>query len=141
MLLEAGFNATNEVFDNPVLQAKYEKDDYGLDSTASSFRFDPDGHYGRWIHSDAAANKRRIGFASERCDQLIEEAAATADFSLRSEMYTEVDSIVNDEAVFIYSHTVPLTGAAVKNLAGYEPQLTGGPNYNNGGVRTAYFTS
>jgi len=139
MLLEAGFNATNEVFDNPVLQAKYEKDDYGLDSTASSFRFDPDGHYGRWIHSDADANKRRIGFKSERCDQLIEEAAATADFDLRAEMYEEVDSIVNDEAVFIYSHTVPLTGAAVKNLKGYEPQMTGGPNYNDGGVRTAYF--
>ena len=32
-------------------------------------------------------------------------------------------------------------GAAVKNLKGYEPQLTGGPNYNNGGVRTAYFDS
>ena len=141
MLLEAGFAATNEVFDNPVLQAKYEKDDYGIDSTASSFRFDPDGHYGRWIHSSAAANKRRTGFVSERCDQLIEEAAATSDFGLRSEMYTEVDSIVNDECVFIYHHTVPLTGAAVKNLKGYEPQLTGGPNYHDGGVRTAWFDS
>lgn len=141
MLLDAGFAATNEVFDNPVLQKKYEKDDYGIDSTASSFRFDPDGHYGRWIHSDAAANKRRTGFVNERCDALIEEAAGISDFSLRKEMYTEVDSIVNDECVFIYHHTVPLTGASVKNLKGYAPQLTGGPNYHNGGIRTAYFDS
>ena len=141
MLLEAGFAATNEVFDNPVLTAKYEKDDYGIDSTASSFRFDPDGHYGRWIHSQAADNKRRTGFVSERCDKLIEEAAATTDFNLRKEMYTEVDNIVNDECVFIYHHTVPLTGASVKNLKGYAPQLTGGPNYHNGGIRTAYFDS
>ena len=139
MLVDAGFAATYEVFDNPVLQAKYDKDDYGVDSTASSFRFDPNGHYDRWIHSKAAANKQRIGFVSERCDKLIEEAAATADVNLRKEMYTEVDSIVNDECVFIYHHTVPLTGASVKNLKGYEPQLTGGPNYQNGGVRTAWF--
>ena len=139
MLLDAGFAATNEVFDNPVLQKKYEKDDYGIDSTASSFRFDPDGHYGRWIHSDAADNKRRIGFKSERCDKLIDEAAATADVNLRKEMYTEVDSIVNDECVFIYHHSVPLTGATVKNLKGYKPMLTGGPSYAGGGIRTAYF--
>jgi len=141
MLLEAGFAATNEVFDNPVLQAKYLKDDYGIDSTASSFRFDPHGHYGRWMHSEAADNKRRTGFVNARCDELIDAAAATTDTNLRKEMYTEVDSIVNDECVFIYHHSVPLTGASVKNLKGYEPQLTGGPNYHGGGIRTAYFDS
>jgi ABC-type transport system substrate-binding protein len=129
------------VFDNPVLQAKYEKDDYGIDSTASSFRFDPNGHYARWIHSAAPDNKRRTGFVNARCDELIDAAAATTDVNLRKEMYTEVDSIVNDECVFIYHHSVPLTGASVKNLKGYEPQLTGGPNYSGGGVRTAYFDS
>lgn len=141
MLLDAGFGATNEVFDNPALQAKYDKpeDDWGIDSTASSFRFDPHGHYGRWIHSTAAANKRRVGFASERCDSLIDQASATTDLSLRKEMYREVDSIVADEACFIYHHSVPLTGAGVKSLKGYEPMLTGGPSYSGGGIRTAYF--
>ena len=52
----------------------------------------------------------------EIVNKLIEEAAATSDFSLRAEMYTEVDSIVNDECVFIYHHTVPLTGASVTHL-------------------------
>tara|TARA_R110002096_G_scaffold17764_17_gene61333 strand:+ start:374 stop:1987 length:1614 start_codon:yes stop_codon:yes gene_type:complete len=139
MLLEAGFAATNEVFDNPVLTAKYDKNDYGIDSTASSFRFDPDGHYARWFRSDAPNNLQRTGFANERVDKLVDEAAATTDMNLRKEMYTEVDNIVNDECVFIYHHTVPLTGASVKSLKGYEPQLTGGPNYRGGGVRTAYF--
>ncbi len=141
MLLDAGFGATNEVFDNPALQAKYDKpgDDWGIDSTASSFRFDPDGWYYRWIHSDAPDNKRRVGFSNERCDMLIEEARKTTDVAKRKELYQEVDGIVNEESALIYHHSVPLTGAAVKSLKGYEPQLTGGPNYSNGGVRTAYF--
>lgn len=141
MLLEAGFDASNEVFDNPALQAKYKvlKDDWGFDSTASSFRFDPDGWYSRWIHSEAPDNKRRVGFVSERADKLIEEARTLTDVARRKELYREVDGIVNDESALMYHHSVPLTGAAVKNLKGYKPQLTGGPNYNNGGVRTAYF--
>jgi len=143
MLLDAGFAATNEVFDNPALQAKYDKpgDDWGVDSTASSFRFDPDGWHSRWLHSEAPDNKRRVGFKNERVDQLITEAKQSTDANLRKELYREVDGIVNDEAALIYHHSVPLTGAAVKNLKGYEPQLSGGPNYHNGGVRTAYFDS
>jgi len=141
MLLEAGFAATNEVFDNPALQAKYEKldDDWGMDSTASSFRFDPDGWYSRWLHSDAPDNKRRVGFKNEKVDKLIEQAKTTPDVAKRKELYQAVDDIVNDECALIYHHSVPLTGAAVKRLKGYEPQLTGGPNYHGGGVRTAYF--
>ena len=141
MLLDAGFGATNEVFDNPALTAKYKdpKDDWGIDSTASSFRFDPDGWYSRWVHSEAPDNQRRVGFVNEKCDKLIDEARQSTDTNLRKELYREVDNIVNDEAALIYHHSVPLTGAAVKNLKGYEPQLTGGPNYHGGGVRTAYF--
>lgn len=141
MLLEAGFGATNEVYDNPALTAKYKdpKDDWGIDSTASSFRFDPDGWFSRWVHSEAPDNQRRVGFKNAECDKLIEEARATTDVPLRKELYARVDSIMNGEAALLYHHSVPLTGAAVKNLKGYEPQLTGGPNYQNGGVRTAYF--
>ncbi len=141
MLLDAGFNATNEVFDNPALTAKYKdlKDNWHIDSTASSFRFDPDGWYSRWILSGAADNERRVGFSNETCDKLIDEARTTLDQEKRKELYREVDNIVNAEAALIYHHSVPLTGAAVKKLKGYEPQLTGGPNYHGGGVRTAYF--
>lgn len=139
MLLDAGFKATNEVFDNPVLRQKYAKDDWGIDSTATSYRFEPDGWYSRWIHSQGDEGKLRLGFKNERCDKLIEEARVTLDRNLRKEMYTEVDSIVNDEAALIYSHAVPLTSAGVKKLKGYAPAIAGPHSWAGGGVRTAYF--
>lgn len=139
MLLEAGFAATNEVFDNPALRAKYSKDDWGIDSTATSYRFEPDGWYSRWIHTQGSEGKLRCGFSNERCDKLIEEARVTLDRNLRKEMYTEVDNIVNDEAALIYSHAVPLTSAGVKNLKGYKPAIAGPHSWAGGGIRTAYF--
>ncbi len=139
MLLEAGFNATNEVFDNPVLREKYRKDDWGIDSTATSFRFEPDGWYSRWIHSQGAEGQLRVGFKNERCDKLIEEARVTLDVNKRKELYREVDGIVNDESALIYSHAVPMLGASTKRLKNYEPATSGTPSWSGGGIRTAYF--
>ena len=139
MLLEAGFKATNEVFDDPVLREKYRKNDWGIDSTASSYRPDPDGFYSRWLHSDGAEGKLRVGFKNEKVDKLIEEARLTVDRKKRIELYTEVDTIVNDEAALIYSHTVVLTSAGVKQLKGYAPAIAGPFTWAGGGVRTAWF--
>ncbi len=139
MLLEAGFNATNEVFDNPVLREKYKKNDWGIDLTATSFRFEPDGWYSRWIHSEGAEGQLRCGFSSERCDKLIEEARITLDVEKRKELYREVDGIVNDEAALIYSHAVPMLGASTKRLQNYSPATSGTPSWSGGGIRAAYF--
>ncbi|MCA8927948.1 MAG: ABC transporter substrate-binding protein [Alphaproteobacteria bacterium] len=138
MLLDAGFGATNEVFDNPVLREKYKKNDWGIDSTGSSFRFEPDGWFSRWIHSEGAEGKLRSGFKSERADKLIEEARVTLDQGKRKEIYREVDGIVNDEAALIYAHAIPVTSAAAKKVRGYEPAIAGPPSWSGGGVRTAY---
>ena len=139
MLLEAGFKATNEVFDNPVLRDKYRKNDWGIDSTASSYRFEPDGWYSRWLHSEGDEGKLRLGFKNERVDKLIEEARISTDIDKRKQLYTEVDSIVNDEAALIYVHTVPLVSAGVNRLKGYTPTIAGVFTWAGGGVRTAYF--
>lgn len=139
MLLEAGFKATNEVFDNPVLREKYRKNDWGIDSTATSYRFEPDGWYSRWLHSNGAEGKLRVGFKNEKVDKLIDEARLSRDKAKRMELYTEVDKIVNDEAALIYCHAVPLTSAGVKNLKGYEPAIAGPFGWSGGGVRTAWF--
>ncbi|MCA8927949.1 MAG: ABC transporter substrate-binding protein [Alphaproteobacteria bacterium] len=138
MLLDAGFAATNEVFDNPVLREKYKKNDWGIDSTATSFRFEPDGWFSRWIHSQGSEGKLRVGFKSERADKLIEEARLTLDMNKRKELYREVDGIVNDEAALIYSHAVPLTAAAAKKVKGYAPAIAGPPSWSGGGLRTTY---
>ena len=47
MLTEVGFKAKNNIYDNPVLIQKYKKNDFNVDSTAYSYRFEPDGWYSR----------------------------------------------------------------------------------------------
>jgi len=79
MLTDAGFKATNEVFDNPVLRQKYKKSDYGIDSTANSYRFEPDGWYSRNVLSTAPSTKLRTGYKNEKADKLILEARGTRD--------------------------------------------------------------
>ena len=108
-------------------------------STATSYRFDPDGWYSRWLHSSGAEGKLRVGFKNAKADKLIEEARLTLDKNKRKELYTEVDGIVNDEAALIYCHAVPLTSAGVKNLKGYQPAIAGPFTWSGGGVRSAWF--
>lgn len=139
MLTDAGFKATNEVFDNPVLRKKYKDADYGIDSTANSYRFEPDGWYARNILSTSPSTKLRTGYVNEKADKLILEARATREMSKRLELYTEVESLVNDDCVQIYTHAVPLTSAGVKRLKGYQPAFAGPFNIAGAGVRTAHF--
>jgi len=138
MLQEAGFKPTNEVFDNPVLRKKYDKADYGIDSTANSYRFEPDGWYARNILSTGSSTKKRTGYHNERADKLILEARATLDFNKRKEMYREVEGIINDDCGFIYTHCVPLTSAAHNRVVDYGPAFAGPYNISGGGIRTAY---
>ncbi len=139
MLLDAGFKATNEVFDNPVLRQKYANNDWGIDSTATSYRFEPDGWYSRWILSTAAENELRVGYKNEQVDKLIIEARGTRDRNKRLELYTEVESLVNDDAALIYTHAVPLTSAGTRRLKGYQPAFAGPYSIAGGGIRTAHF--
>ncbi len=141
MLQEAGFKPTNEVFDNPVLRKKYKTADYGIDSTANSYRFEPDGWYSRNVLSSAPSTMLRTGYKNEQVDKLIIEARATRDNAKRKELYTEVESLVNDDCALIYTHGVPLTSAATKKLKGYQPAFAGPFSISGAGVRTAYFES
>ena len=139
MLQEAGFKPTNEVFDNPVIRQKFKTADYGIESTANSYRFEPDGWYGRNVLSTAPSTKLRTGYKNEMADKLILEARATRSFARRHELYTEVESLINDDCAINYLHGVPLTSAATKRLKGYQPAFAGPFSISGAGVRTAYF--
>ena len=102
MLLEAGFKATNEVFDNAVIRDKFKDADYGIESTANSYRFEPDGWYARNILSSSPEARLRTGYKNEEADKLIIEARATADLKKRLELYTEVESLVNEDLSLIH---------------------------------------
>ncbi|MEZ5856367.1 MAG: hypothetical protein R3D67_17045 [Hyphomicrobiaceae bacterium] len=139
MLTEVGFKATNTIFDNPALIQKYKKKEFSIDSTAYSYRFEPDGWYGRGVLSTSPDAKLRTGYKNERADKLIAEARMTLDKAKRLELYTEVESIINDDCAIIYTHAVPLTSAGTKRLKGYTPAFAGPFSVSGGGIRTAYF--
>ena len=97
MLTEVGFKAKNNIFDNPVLVEKYKKNDFNVDSTAYSYRFEPDGWYSRGVLSTSPDAKLRTGYKNEKADKLIMEARVTLDQAKRKELYTEVENIINDD--------------------------------------------
>ena len=65
------------------------------DSTANSYRLDPDGWYGRNILSTAPENRRRIGYKNEKADQIILAARKERDQAKRRQMYADVETLVN----------------------------------------------
>ncbi|WP_119419402.1 ABC transporter substrate-binding protein [Desertibaculum subflavum] len=138
MLQEAGFNVVFEIHPTPVIQDKYNKGAFDIDSSANSYRIDPDGWYGRSILSTAPETKRRHGYVNEKVDQLILAAKVERDKKKRRQMYADVDSLVNHDLPLIYTHFVPLRQAGTKKVHGYHPAFTGPFQYAGGGLRTAW---
>jgi peptide/nickel transport system substrate-binding protein len=141
MLTEVGFNVKHEIHPYAVLKSKWRKGQYHIDSTANSYRQDPDAWYYRGVLSTSAENKSRYAYANEKVDKWIVEARQTVDKKKRLELYTEVDTQINKDVPFLYTHAVPLTFAATVKLQGFRPALAGPPSWSMGGTRTAYFES
>ena len=141
MLQQAGFNVSFEIHPNPVLRAKYKKGDFNMDSSANSYRMDPDAWYARAFHSASPTNKTRYGYVNEKVDQIITAAKVELDQDKRRQMYADIDSIINTDVPLIYTHYIPLLEAGVKNLKGYAPAFPGPFQYSQGGLRTAWLDS
>jgi peptide/nickel transport system substrate-binding protein len=144
MWAEAGFKVTHEIQPNSVLREKYRKGttqagEYDADSSANSYRADPDGWFYRSLLSSAPTTKLRSGYSSKRVDMLIQQARITRDRNQRLQLYTEVENIINEELPLIYTHTVPLLQGGVANLQGYQPAFAGPFSTSHSGIRSAYF--
>jgi len=139
LLTDAGFNVSHEIVPWPVLRAKYKDASYHIDSSANSYRPDPDGWFFRQMHSNGPANKFRRGYKNERVDKLSTMARVEPDKEKRRLLYLEAENIINRELPVLYTHFIPLTGASVKTLKDYRPAFPGPFNYHGGGVRTAWF--
>jgi peptide/nickel transport system substrate-binding protein len=107
---------------------------------AASYRFDPDGWFSRQLLSTAPSNKENCGFRHEKMDRLIAEARMIADKRQRLELYTEIDSVVNEELPMLYLHHLTLLGAGSLKLQGYQPAISGPFSIAGGGIRTAWLT-
>jgi peptide/nickel transport system substrate-binding protein len=141
MLKEVGFDVTFEIHPTPVIQDKYNKGTFDLDSSANSYRIDPDGWFSRSILSTAPETIRRHGYKNENVDQLILAAKVERDKAKRRQMYSDVDSLINKDLPLIYTHFVPLMQAGSKRIKGYQPSFTGPFQYAGGGVRTTWLES
>jgi peptide/nickel transport system substrate-binding protein len=138
MWTEAGFKVRFNVYEAPVRLQKLRERDFHADSTAATYRFDPDGWFSRQLLSTAPSTKEASGFKNERTDKLIAEARQTADKKQRLELYGEIDSMVNEELPLLYLHHLTLRTAGAMNLKGYQPAISGLFSFSGGGIRTAW---
>jgi peptide/nickel transport system substrate-binding protein len=138
MLKDVGFDVTFEIHPTPVVQDKYNKGSFDIDSSANSYRIDPDGWFSRSILSTASETMRRHGYKNEQVDRLILAAKVEKDKAKRRQMYADVDSLVNKDLPLIYTHFIPGLQAGTKRIQNYKPAFTGPFQYAGGGLRTAW---
>ena len=138
---DAGFKVTLEPLDTvPFLNARKAREFDGL-INGHTYRYDPDSFFERNLHSKSDYAQVLSGWQNARYDQLIEEARRTLDSARRKELYTEAWNIVNVEIPQFHLHELTMTSAAVKELQGYQPSVTGAFTYRGGGFRTAYIAA
>lgn len=138
MWSEVGFKVIFNLYEEPVLNQKRRDRDFHAESTAASYRWDPDSWFSRNIQSTAPQTKTTSGFRDEKCDKLIAEARSTADKKKRLELYAAIDSIVNEELPLLYVHHLTALQAGAMNLQGYQPAISGPFSTRGGGIRTAW---
>src|SRR5215471_9749108 len=139
MWSEVGFKVALNLYEQPVLLQKRRDRDFHAESTAAAYRWDPDNWFSRNLLSTAPANKSSgSGFHHERVDKLITEARQILDKQKRLELYTAIDSIVNEELPILYIHHLTALQAGAMNLKGYQPAISGPFSTRGGGIRTAW---
>lgn len=138
MWTEVGFKVRYNLYDEIALNRKRRERDFHADSTAASYRWDPDGWFARQILSTAPATKANSGFQNAQADTLIGMARRTADRKKRLELYGALESIINTELPLLYLHHLTLLEAGSMRVQGYRPAVSGAFSVRGGGLRTAW---
>jgi peptide/nickel transport system substrate-binding protein len=138
MWSEVGFKVQVHTYSASVLRQKRRDRDFHADCTSASYRFDPDGWYSIQFLSTAPSAEQNSGFHHDQADALIAEARRTADKHRRLELYTEIESIVNDELPLLYMHHLTLLQAGTRQLKGYRPAISGAFSMQGAGIRAAW---
>lgn len=137
---DVGFKVVHKTYDAAVLEEKRRAMAFHAESTAASYRFDPDGWFSRQLLSTATPTQAASGFRHARVDALITAARRTADRQQRLELYAEIDSIVNEELPLLYLHHLTLLEAGVLSLQSYQPAISGLFSTQGAGMRTAWLS-
>jgi peptide/nickel transport system substrate-binding protein len=136
---EVGFKVAIHLYDETMLNKKRRDRDFHADATSSGYRWDPDGWFSRQFLSSAPANKLTgAGFNHARIDQLVAQARQTADKQTRIELYTAIESLVNEELPILYLHHLTALQAGAMHFKDYQPAISGPFSIRGGGIRTAW---
>jgi peptide/nickel transport system substrate-binding protein len=138
MWSEVGFKVKFDVYNAPVLRQKRRRRDFHAESLAASYRFDPDGWFSRQLLSASPTTRETTGFRNETADRLITAARQTADRQRRLALYTDIESLVNEELPVLYLHHLTLLEAGTVKLQGYQPAISGPFSVSGAGIRTAW---
>jgi peptide/nickel transport system substrate-binding protein len=138
MWSEVGFKVVHKMHEASVLTQKRRAGAFHAESTAASYRFDPDGWFSRHLLSTAMSTQASSGFRHQQVDRLIHEARGTPDKQQRLQLYAEIDSIVNEELPILYLHHLTSFEMGVMQLKGYQPSISGLFSTRGAGVRTAW---
>jgi len=133
-----GFKVVVELCNERLLNKKRRDRDFHADATSCSYRCDPDGWFSRILLSSAPSTRTTSGFQHAYADTLIAPARRTADRRQRLEIYTMIESIVNEELPLFYLHHMTALQAGALHLKGYQPALSGLFSTRGGGIRTAW---
>jgi len=100
-LSQLGMEVNVDIMDfSTWLQEAWVDKDFEMSVGSWAGRIDPDGWYYRQFHSEGAWN--RFNYANDEVDQLLEEGRTTVDEQERSEIYSQIDQIVSEEAPQVY---------------------------------------
>jgi ABC-type transport system substrate-binding protein len=88
--------------------------------------------------STSPAPQEHSGFRNERIDKLIVEARHTAATRKRLELYTEIESLINEALPVLYMHHLTLLEAGSMRLQGYQPAISGFFSTKGAGLRVAW---
>jgi peptide/nickel transport system substrate-binding protein len=138
MWSEVGFKVVLHLHDDAVLNKKRQSRDFHADCTSGSYRWEPDGWFSRMLLSSAPSTKLSSGFQHEQADKLIVAARQTVEKPQRLALYTEVESLVNDELPLLYLHHLTALQAGTRHLHAYQPAISGPFSTRGSGVRTAW---
>lgn len=138
MWSNVGFQVIHKMYDARELDQKRRERAFHAESTAASYRFDPDGWFSRRLHSEATSTRAALGFHDAQVDSLIDTARRTRDQAKRLALYAEIDSIINQELPILYLHHLTLFEMGVMHLNGYQPAISGLFSTQGAGVRTAW---
>lgn len=138
MWSDVGFKVVHKIYDTQELNQKRQARAFHAESTAASYRFDPDGWFSRYLHSKATSTRATSGFRHAQVDTLIDTARSAPDKLKRLELYAEIDSIINQELPILYLHHLTLFEVGVMHLNGYQPAISGLFSTQGAGIRTAW---